>query len=55
MMLAGLAVFYAGLVVAPRVLAAPEHETGCFAWPARFLLFVVSAVFGIAWLTALTP
>ena len=54
MVLAGLAVFYAGLVVAPRVLAAPEDHNGCLVWPARFVLFIVSAVLGIAWLTALT-
>jgi len=54
MLLAGLAVFYAGLVVAPRALAAPETRAGCLVWPARFALFVVSAVLGIGWLTAIT-
>jgi hypothetical protein len=54
MLLAGLAVFYAGLVVAPRALAAPETRSGCLVWPARFALFVVSAVLGIGWLTAVT-
>jgi hypothetical protein len=52
MLLAGLAVFYAGLVVAPRVLASPEEQAGCLAWPARFVLFIVSAVLGIGWLMA---
>ncbi len=54
MLLAGLAVFYAGLVVAPRALAAPETRSGCLVWPARFALFIVSAVLGIGWLTAVT-
>lgn len=54
MLLAGLAVFYAGLVVAPRALAAPETRAGCLVWPARFALFIVSAVLGIGWLTAVT-
>jgi hypothetical protein len=54
MLLAGLAAFYAALVVAPRVLVAPEAEGGCLVWPARFALFLVSAVFGIGWLTVLT-
>ena len=54
MLLAGLAVFYAGLVVAPRALATPETRAGCLVWPARFALFVVSAVLGISWLTAIT-
>ncbi len=55
MLLAGLAVFYAGLVVAPRALASPQEVTGCLVWPARFALFVVSAVLGIGWLSAVTP
>ena len=55
MLLAGLAVFYAGLVVAPRALAAPEEQMGCLVWPARFVLFVVSAVLGIGWLTLVSP
>lgn len=55
MLLAGLAVFYAGLVVAPRVLAAPEDHNGCLVWPVRFVLFIASAVLGIGWLTAVTP
>jgi hypothetical protein len=54
MLLGALAVFYAGLVVAPRVLAAPEARAGCVVWPARFALFVISAVLGIGWLTAAT-
>jgi hypothetical protein len=54
MLVAGLAVFYAGLVVAPRAMAAPEEIAGCLAWPARFVLFIVSAVLGIGWLTAVT-
>jgi hypothetical protein len=53
MLLAGLAVFYAGLVVAPRVIAAPETRLGWLVWPARFVLFVVSAALGIGWLTAI--
>lgn len=54
MLLAGLAVFYAGLIVAPRALAAPETRAGCLVWPARFALFVASAVLGITWLTAIS-
>jgi len=54
MLLAGLAVFYAGLVVAPRALAAPEARAGCLVWPARFVLFIVSAALGISWLTAIS-
>lgn len=54
MLLAGLAVFYAGLVVAPRALASPEERNGCLVWPARFALFVASAALGIGWLTAVT-
>ncbi len=55
MLLAGLAVFYAGLVVAPRALASPEERTGCLVWPTRFALFIVSAVLGIGWLTVVSP
>jgi hypothetical protein len=54
MLLAGLAAFYAALVVAPRVLVAPESGAGWLVWPARFALFLVSAVLGIGWLTILT-
>lgn len=53
MVLAGLAVFYAGLVVAPRVLIDPEPEHGCGAWPVRFALYVASAILGIGWLAVL--
>ena len=53
MIVAGLAAFYAALVVAPRVLVNPEQEHGCLIWPARFALYIASAVLGIGWLTAL--
>jgi hypothetical protein len=53
MILAGLAAFYAMLVVAPRVLVTPEPWTGCLVWPARFVIYVVSAVLGIGWLAVL--
>lgn len=54
MILAGLAFFYASLVVAPRVLVAPEEGGGWLIWPARFVLYVASAVLGIGWLTVIT-
>jgi hypothetical protein len=50
MIVAGLAAFYAALVVAPRVLVDPEPSGGCLVWPARFVLYLVSAVLGIGWL-----
>ncbi|MGZ8513238.1 MAG: hypothetical protein ACXWWL_07345 [Candidatus Limnocylindria bacterium] len=53
MLLAGLGAFYAALVVAPRVLVAPEADNGCLVWPARFALYVVSAVLGIGWLSVI--
>lgn len=53
MLLAGLAMFYASLVVAPRLIADPEADHGWIVWPARFVLYVVSALFGIGWLTAI--
>lgn len=53
MLVAGLAAFYAALVVAPRALIAPELESGCLLWPMRFVLYLVSALIGIGWLTAI--
>jgi hypothetical protein len=53
MLVAGLAFFYASLVVAPRMLVDPEIGEGCLVWPARFVLYLVSAVLGIGWLTVL--
>jgi hypothetical protein len=49
MVVGGLAVFYAGLVAAPRLLADPGQSG---AWPLRFLVYLLSALFGIGWLTA---
>jgi hypothetical protein len=53
MLLAGLGAFYAALVVAPRLLVAPEAGGGCLVWPARFVLYIVSAVLGIGWLSVI--
>jgi hypothetical protein len=53
MILAGLAFFYAALVVAPRTLVDPEPGAGCLVWPLRFALYVVSAVLGIGWLAVI--
>jgi len=53
MLLAGLAFFYASLVVAPRTLVDPEPGSGCLVWPLRFALYVVSAVLGIGWLAVI--
>jgi hypothetical protein len=53
MLVGGLATFYAALVMAPRVIVEPESSAGCVAWPLRFALYLVSAVLGIGWLTAL--
>jgi hypothetical protein len=52
MIVAGLAAFYASLVVAPRLLVDPAPAGGCLVWPARFVLFLVSALLGIGWLAA---
>jgi hypothetical protein len=53
MIVAGLAFFYAALVVAPRMLVDPEAGGGCLLWPVRFVLYLVSAVVGIGWLSVL--
>jgi hypothetical protein len=53
MILAGLAFFYAALVVAPRTLVDPEPGSGCLVWPLRFALYIVSAVLGIGWLAVI--
>lgn len=53
MLVAALAAFYASLVVAPRMLVDPEAIGGCLLWPARFVIYLVSAAVGIGWLTAL--
>lgn len=53
MLVAGLAFFYAALVVAPRVLVTPEDAGGWLLWPLRFVLYVVSAVLGIGWLAVI--
>lgn len=54
MLVGGLGTFYMALVMAPRVVVEPESTAGCVAWPIRFALYLVSAVVGIGWLTALT-
>jgi len=48
MLLGGLAAFYAALVAAPRQLADPGHPGF---WPVRFLVYLVSSIFGIGWLS----
>lgn len=53
MLVAALALFYASLVVAPRMLVDPEAFEGCLLWPLRFVLYLVSAALGIGWLTIL--
>jgi hypothetical protein len=53
MLVAGLAAFYAALVVAPRMLVDPEAIGGCLHWPVRFVIYIVSAALGIGWLAAL--
>ena len=53
MVIAGLAAFYAALIVAPRVLVDPQPDEGCVAWPLRFVLYLVSAALGIGWLAAI--
>lgn len=53
MLLAGLAFFYAALIVAPRMLVSPEEGGGCLLWPVRFVLYLVSAVLGIGWLSVI--
>lgn len=53
MLVAGLATFYAALIVAPRMLVHTEAEHGCVVWPVRFALFLASAAFGIGWLAVL--
>jgi hypothetical protein len=50
MLVGGLAAFYSALVAAPRQLADPERIG---LWPVRFVLFLVSALTGIGWLTLL--
>ena len=56
MLVAALATFYWMFVVAPRVFIAPEDAigpVGCLTWPLRFVLYVLSALLGIGWLTLL--
>jgi hypothetical protein len=53
MLTAGLAFFYGALVIAPRMLVDPESGGGCLLWPVRFVLYIVSAVLGIGWLSVL--
>ena len=55
MLVAGIAAFYAALVVAPRMLVAPETAGGWVAWPLRFIVYLASAILGIGWLTAIAP
>lgn len=50
LVLAGMAVFYTMLVVAPRELADPE-ENGP-RWAVRFVLFVAASLLGVGWLGA---
>lgn len=50
MLLGGLAMFFAALVAAPRILADPTQSG---AWPLRFVVYVASAMLGIGWLTVL--
>jgi len=54
LLVAGLAAFYAALVVAPRAIVLGQSVAGWMAWPVRFLVFTASALFAIGWLTALT-
>ena len=51
MLLAGMGVFYAMFVVAPRELADPE-DSGV-RWLLRFAVFVVASLAGIGWLSLL--
>ena len=51
LVVAGMAVFYAMLVVAPRELADPE-ESGP-RWAVRFALFVAASLLGVGWLSGL--
>jgi len=53
MLVAALAVFYASLVVAPRMLVDPDAVGGCLTWPLRFALYLVSAALGIGWLAVI--
>ncbi len=53
MLVAGLAFFYASLVIAPRSLVDPDGGGGCLVWPLRFVLYLVSAVLGIGWLAVI--
>jgi hypothetical protein len=50
LILGGLAAFYLALIAAPRALADPAHPG---LWPIRFLVYLLSAIFGIGWLSVL--
>jgi hypothetical protein len=53
LLLAGIAAFYAALIVSPRVLVERQSPAGWLVWPVRFVLFLASALLGIGWLTLL--
>jgi hypothetical protein len=56
MLVAALGTFYWMFVVAPRLFIAPEQAigpVGCLTWPLRFVLYLLSALLGIGWLTVL--
>jgi len=53
MLVAGIGAFYAALVAAPRALILRESVIGCVAWPLRFVVFLLSALLGIGWLSAI--
>lgn len=53
MLIAGIGAFYAALVAAPRALILRESVIGCLAWPLRFVVFLLSALLGIGWLSAI--
>ncbi len=53
MLVAGIGAFYAALVAAPRALILRESVIGCVAWPLRFVFFLLSALVGVGWLSAI--
>jgi hypothetical protein len=53
LVVAGMAVFYTMLVVAPRELADPE-ESGP-RWVIRFAMFVAASLLGVGWLALIGP
>lgn len=53
LVVAGMAVFYTMLVVAPRELADPEEDGP--RWVVRFVLFLAASLLGVGWLAAIGP